>query len=226
MFSLPANSRRLFCKLFFPSERAMSILLDCTDLPCPQPVLRTKEALDQGATSLEVLVDNEAAQNNILRFAATQGCHADCETLPGGKTVRIHIRAGEQAAPGAFTAADFTCALDAAAKMIYVSSSDTMGRGSEELGWALMQTYVQTIKDVEPLPRKIVLYNGGVKLVTTESGALDALKALQERGVEILACGACLDFFQLKSAIQVGQISNMHEIMSTMAGADKIVSPF
>ena len=111
-------------------------------------------------------------------------------------------------------------------KMLYVIGADTMGRGNEQLGWALLQTYVQTIKDVRPLPHKIVLYNSGVWLVATESGALEALRSLQETGVEILACGTCLDFYQLKSAIQVGQISNMHEIMTAMAEADKIVSPF
>lgn len=110
--------------------------------------------------------------------------------------------------------------------MIYVIASDSMGRGSDELGWALLQTYIQTIKDVSPLPEKIIFYNSGVKLVTAASGALEALKQLQAQGVEILACGTCLDFFKLKSAIQVGQISNMHEIMSAMAGADKIVSPY
>nr|MBP7516753.1 sulfurtransferase TusA family protein [Desulfobulbus sp.] len=38
--------------------------LDCLGLPCPQPVLRTKEALDQGARTVTVLVDNEASQQN------------------------------------------------------------------------------------------------------------------------------------------------------------------
>jgi selenium metabolism protein YedF len=101
-----------------------------------------------------------------------------------------------------------------------------MGRGSEELGWALLQTYIQTIKDVSPLPEKILFYNSGVKLVASGSGALEALKQLQAQGVEILACGTCLDFFQLKSAMQVGQISNMYAIMDAMASADKLVSPY
>ncbi len=76
------------------------------------------------------------------------------------------------------------------------------------------------------MPSAIVLYNSGVKLVTSESGALEALRQLQERGVEILACGTCLDFYQLKAALRVGQISNMHEIMRTMVEAEKIISPF
>ena len=101
-----------------------------------------------------------------------------------------------------------------------------MGRGDDELGWALLQTYIQTIKDIQPLPEKIIFYNSGVKQVTTESGALEALKHLQDQGVEILACGTCLDFFKLKSAIKVGQISNMYDIMNSMTSADKIVSPY
>ena len=101
-----------------------------------------------------------------------------------------------------------------------------MGRGSDERGWALLQTYIQPSRDVQPLPSKILLYNSGVKLVTSASGALEALRQLQELGVEILACGTCLDYFRLKSAIQVGQISNMHEIMSAMAEAGRLVSPY
>ena len=101
-----------------------------------------------------------------------------------------------------------------------------MGRGSDALGWGLLQTFIQTIKDVQPLPEKILLYNGGVKLVTVESGALKALQQLQEKGVEILVCGTCLDFFQLQSAIKVGDISNMYDIMNAMASADKLISPY
>jgi len=89
-----------------------------------------------------------------------------------------------------------------------------------------LQTYIQTIKEIKPLPDKILFYNSGVKLVTAASGALNVLEQLQDQGVEILVCGTCLDFLQLKSAMRVGQISNMYAIMDAMASADKLVSPF
>ena len=69
------------------------------------------------------------------------------------------------------------------------------------------------------------IYNSGVRVVATESDALAALQALQAKGVEILVCGTCLDFYQLKSAIQVGQISNMFAIMDATIHAAKVVSP-
>jgi selenium metabolism protein YedF len=201
------------------------VTLDCTGLPCPQPLLRAKDALEQGAGHIEILVDNEASKNNIIRFARNQGHEATSTDRPGG-CFAITITATANPVEHTFDPGDYRCDVPATPSMIYVISSDSMGRGSEELGWALLQTYIQTIKDVSPLPAKILFYNSGVKLVTAASGALEALRQLQAQGVEILACGTCLDFFNLKSAIQVGQISNMFDIMNSMANADKIVSPY
>ncbi len=47
--------------------------VDTRGLACPQPVILTKNALAK-ENSIEVLVDNVTAKNNILRFAAKQGC--------------------------------------------------------------------------------------------------------------------------------------------------------
>jgi selenium metabolism protein YedF len=201
------------------------VTLDCTGLPCPQPVLRVKDALAQGPGRIEILVDNEASRNNVTRFARSQGHETTSTSRPGG-CFTITITATANPVAHTVDPSDYTCDVPATPTMIYVISSDSMGRGSEELGWALLQTYIQTIKELSPLPAKILFYNSGVKLVTAVSGALEALRQLQAQGVEILVCGTCLDFFNLKSAIQVGQISNMYDIMNSMASADKIVSPY
>lgn len=200
-------------------------IIDCLGMPCPQPVLRAKQALEEGANSIEVLVDNEASQNNVARFGRSQG-HAVQVTDRGNSCYAVTIVASDRPSEVPVVIEDYQCQVPKTKQVLYVFSSDSMGRGSEQLGWALLQTYVQTIKDVSPQPHKIVLYNSGVRLVATESGALEALRSLQADGVEILACGTCLDFYQLKSAMQVGSISNMHEIMTAMAEADKILSPF
>ena len=201
------------------------VTLDCTGLPCPQPVLRTKETLEQGATLIDVLVDNEASRNNVVRYAQNQGHQVEATALLQGHfSITIAVAASQTVnQPDQH---EIRCEIPEKLRLVYVISSDSMGRGDDELGWALLQTYIQTIKDIQPLPEKIIFYNSGVKQVTTESGALEALKHLQDQGVEILACGTCLDFFKLKSAIKVGQISNMYDIMNSMTSADKIVSPY
>ncbi|HHB75808.1 MAG TPA: sulfurtransferase-like selenium metabolism protein YedF [Desulfobulbus sp.] len=199
-------------------------IVDCKGMACPQPVIQTKNALEQGALLLQVIVDNEASRDNVSRFARSRQCEVKIEALADG-CFQLTIQAGDGSVEQRFDPADYACPVPAADSMVYVISSDSMGRGSDELGWALLQTYIQTIEQVDPLPTKIIFYNSGVKLVTGQSGALDALISLQQKGVEILACGACLDYFQLKSEIKIGHISNMHEIMTAMSEAGKVVSP-
>ena len=202
-----------------------TILLDCRGLNCPQPVIRTKESLDQGNLRLEVIVDNEASKSNVIRFASSRGCEITLRELEDGY-YKLILQAGEDSSEQDFDTDDYSCELPSCSGLVYVISSASMGRGSDELGWALLQTYIQTIKDVEPLPAKILFYNEGVRLVAEESGALAGLRALQKQGVEILVCGTCLDFFKLTSAIKVGQISNMYDIMSAVNSADRVASPF
>jgi selenium metabolism protein YedF len=202
-----------------------TVTVDCRGLACPQPVIKTKDSLEEGNLRLEVIVDNEASKGNVTRFARSRGCEVTLTELGDG-CYKILLQADEEGSSQDFDVSDYSCDLPVVSGLVYVISSASMGRGSDELGWALLQTYIQTIKDVEPLPSKILFYNEGVRLVAEESGALAALRSLQEQGVEILACGTCLDFFKLTSAIKVGQISNMYDIMSAVNDAAKVVSPF
>ncbi len=201
--------------------------LDCTGLNCPEPVLRTKEYLER--TSKEafiVVIDNEASRDNVIRFGRSQGCEVKSATGDGGR-FSVTLTPGDSAKNKEdFHGDDYRCDLPVSGTLIYVLPSDSMGRGSSELGWALLQTYVTTIAEVSPLPSHILLYNGGVKLAATESKALEALQKLEAEGVTIWICGTCLEFFKLEGSRRVGSITNMYDIMSTMASADKVVSPF
>ncbi|RUM39890.1 MAG: sulfurtransferase-like selenium metabolism protein YedF [Desulfobulbus sp.] len=199
--------------------------VDCRGLECPQPVIQTKDALDQGHHLLEVIVDNEASKGNVTRFARSRKCEVTISEFNDG-SYKLLLKADGNISDQKFDAEEYNCPLPSGDGLVYVVSSASMGRGSDELGWALLQTYIQTIKDVDPLPAKILFYNEGVRLVAEESGALEALRGLQSNGVEILACGTCLDYFKLTSAIKVGQISNMYDIMSSVNNAGKVVSPF
>ncbi len=201
------------------------IKLDCKGLPCPEPVLRTKEAIDNGTKIIIVTVDNEASKNNVTRFGSNQKC--DVSSVPlGNDTYEIKLICPNSSPEPKFNADDYSCPpLENGKDLVYVISSDSMGRGNNELGWALLQTFIQTIKDIQPLPQKILFYNSGVKLVTEHTGALKSIEALQKKGTEILVCGTCLDFFKLKAKIKVGKISNMYEIMISMTEASKVISP-
>jgi len=130
-----------------------------------------------------------------------------------------------QPSPGAPEVNDFDCDIPAGFGIVYVISANTMGQGSDELGWGLLQTYIQTIKELSPLPSRILFYNSGVLLTCRQSGILKYLQELEEMEVEILSCGTCIDFFNKNDEVLVGSLTNMFEIMDSMARAEKVLGP-
>ena len=88
----------------------------------------------------------------------------------------------------------------------------------------LMRNFLHTLSEVSPRPERVILVNSGVKLVIEGSEVLDDLRALEEQGTKILACGTCLGYYEIKDKVAVGRISNMYDIASMLLGAGKIVA--
>jgi len=61
-------------------------------------------------------------------------------------------------------------------------------------------------------------------LTTEGSEALPALKDLTQTGVPILVCGTCINHFNLLDKKQVGEITNMLDIVTAMQVADKVIA--
>lgn len=49
------------------------LIVDARGLLCPEPVVRTQRAIKEGLAELTVLVDAEAAKENVTRFAVSRG---------------------------------------------------------------------------------------------------------------------------------------------------------
>lgn len=203
----------------------MSTIIDCTGLVCPEPVIKTKDILDNTTEGvIEVVVDNEASKSNVERFGRSQGCTVQVTTKGDRHHIIITKAAGATPAAGAMPAEDYTC-VPPDRGIVYVIPSDSMGRGEEELGKVLIRAFIKTIKEVTPLPEKIFFYNTGVRLTATDSDLIKPLQDLEAQGVVIFSCGTCLDFLNLKDKLQVGAVTNMYEIMDSMTKAAKVVSP-
>ncbi|HQP49647.1 MAG TPA: sulfurtransferase-like selenium metabolism protein YedF, partial [Spirochaetota bacterium] len=108
---------------------------------------------------------------------------------------------------------------------VFVIAANTMGKGDDELGEVLMKAFIHTIFDLDYTPDTLIFYNTGVRLAAKGSDVLDDLQKLEEQGVEILVCGTCANFFNIKEDICVGIISNMYDIAGTMSRAGRIVMP-
>ena len=100
-----------------------------------------------------------------------------------------------------------------------------MGRGDDELGAKLMRGFLQTLIDCNPLPWRMLFINSGVYLTTVDDPAVQAVSLLEEKGVEILSCGTCLQHFGLEENLKVGKATNMFEVIETLNEATKVISP-
>ena len=193
--------------------------VDCLGMSCPQPVLETKKALAMArAEEVQVLVDNPGSKENVRRFAESQGYGVNITEEKGAFTLRLQKAGGAKKEPmpeEKKPAGEMN--------MVVFIESDSIGRGSEELGKILMRSFLHTMAEAEYKPAKIILVNSGVKLTCEGSEVLEDLGLLSRQGTEVLSCGTCLDYFGLKTKLQVGRISNMYEILSSLAQAGKVL---
>ncbi|MDH3816560.1 MAG: sulfurtransferase-like selenium metabolism protein YedF, partial [Acidobacteriota bacterium] len=104
-------------------------------------------------------------------------------------------------------------------------TAGTMGSGDDELGALLLRSFLKTQAELEQKPDAILFYNDGVKLCCEGSYLLDDLRELEATGVEIIACGTCLNFFELSEQLRVGRVTDMLEIAGRLAEAGSIVRP-
>lgn len=187
--------------------------IDARGLACPQPVILTKKALENH-DDIVVTVDNEAARENVKRMAQSLGCSVSVRETGGA----IHISISRE----------HSCDMPETASshegpLVVVIASDTMGRGNDELGTLLMKSFIHTIVEMSPLPDTLIFFNTGVKLTVTGSEVIDDLKILSDNGVNILVCGTCLGYFDIKDQLATGIVSNMYDIAETMMGAGRLV---
>ena len=193
--------------------------IDCRGMSCPQPVLETKKALEKsGPGGVLVLVDNPGSKENVRRFGESQGCQVDITEEKG--TFRLRLKKAGAAKKGPM--AEEKKATGEPDVVVFIES-DSIGRGSEELGRILMRSFLHTLAEVDLKPAKLIMVNSGVKLACEGSAVLEDLHQLSRQGAEILSCGTCLDYFGLKPKLQVGRISNMYEILSSLAQAGKVL---
>ncbi|MDD2338337.1 MAG: DsrE family protein, partial [Geobacteraceae bacterium] len=94
----------------------------------------------------------------------------------------------------------------------------------EELGKILLQACVTPLGEVSPLPTAILCYNAGVFVAVEGAPTVPALADLVERGVALLVCGTCVDYFDLKGKIAAGTISNMYDILQQLSSAERIIT--
>jgi selenium metabolism protein YedF len=194
--------------------------VDARGLACPAPVLQTKAALEESrANDVRVTVDNAAAQQNVQRFLESQGFQAIL-TQNGEDYLVTGAYDGEPKETPE-TVEEYRSDKE---KIMVMCATDRMGYGDDELGRKLMISFLRTLNEMGDELWRLVFVNNGVKFTIDGSEVLDALKGFEEKGLKILVCGTCLTHFNLLERKEVGETTNMLDIVTAMQLADKVIN--
>jgi len=91
------------------------------------------------------------------------------------------------------------------------------------LGGVLIKSLLFTLVEKQPHPKTVMFINSGVLLTTQGSPVLEHLQKLEQAGVQLLSCGTCLEYYQLKDKLAVGGVTNMYTILDEMS-ANKAIT--
>ncbi len=198
----------------------MTTEVDCRGLACPAPVLNTKKVLDiKRPSGIVVLVDNEAAKENVCRFLESQGFE-----------VSIHVEGNDFYVSGMKTGGTDSKSpiiekqVEEKQKIMVMVATDRIGYGDDVLGKKLMLSFLKTLQEMGDELWRLVFVNNGVKLTIGASEALSDLKELEDQGIHILVCGTCLNHFDILDKKEVGETTNMLDIVTAMQLADKVIN--
>lgn len=191
------------------------------------PLIETKKALkesDKGET-LKIQIDNETSVKNVTHYLEDNNIRV--EQSKQGETWELIANRGDEdiedikrSQPEAYCEPADGSSLSYAVMF----AKNRLGEGSDELGEALVGAMLNSIKAQDTLPEKMIFMNSGIDLVTSGSNVLPLLKELEIKGVACITCGACLDYFDKIDDLEVGRISNMHEIMEVMLSVGKVIN--
>ncbi len=206
----------------------MTKILDGFGKPCPMPLVMAKKEIDAGNHDIAVQVDNETAVKNLTRLGKKTGLSVSCDVIEGGWLMTF--AEGDGAAPaepdlGAALGAGAACSTAGGCGYAVFVGKDHVGEGDPELGRNLMKMALYTLAEGDVPPASLLFMNAGVNLVAGgEAQIVESVRKLEERGTEVLVCGTCLDFYGVKDRLEVGEVSNMYDILGRMQEAAKVIS--
>ena len=197
----------------------MKKVIDAKGKACPMPVIMAKKEIDTGVKFFDIEVDNKIAVENLKKLANSQGFTTTIEENDGN--FKVDFSNGCEECEEVLAKVEGKKPLGNWSIFI---NKEIIGAGNEELGQSLMKMFIYTISEGEDLPKSILFMNGGVKVPSLNEQGIEHLKVLQDKGVELLVCGACLNFYGLEDKLEVGKISNMYEITNAMKEASKVIT--
>ena len=109
-------------------------------------------------------------------------------------------------------------------KTVVVINNEGMGHGDPELGKKILRTFLTKAGAAFEQLEAVVFFNSGVRCLTKEADMLQPLSTLDHDGVDLIACGTCVDAFGLREQLGLGTIGSMDQILAEMNKAEKVIT--
>lgn len=107
---------------------------------------------------------------------------------------------------------------------IILVTNNGLGIADLALQHKLAVKYFELLAQNSELPSAICFYTDGVKLTVTNSPVLEQLKVLEEKGVRIIVCSTCLEYYGIAGQVQVGIVGGMTDIIEAQTKASKVIT--
>lgn len=205
----------------------MATEIDTRGKLCPLPLILFRQGLaaHPEETTFIILTDNPTSCGNLKDFIADHGFNFSEETSDNFTTLTVEVthkdRSTKEKMPikGNDT---YKTVRDGATIQI---EKNRMGEGDDELGELLILAFLNALLGAEHLPKEVICYNSGVLLAIKGTPTAEKLVDLEKRGVKIILCGTCVDYYGVKEKLALGQITNMLTIYEHLSSASVIVKP-
>lgn len=196
--------------------------IDARGQNCPKPVIMTKKALEEmGKGSFTTIVDNEMSKENVIKLLKSMGIEPSIREDRG--SYYISGSSDADAKDEEDLSSKEVNKVDVGTSTVIMFDKDKMGHGNDELGAVLIKGFIYTLTEMEELPSSLLFVNSGINLTTTGSEVLEDMRLLEEKGVEILTCGTCLDYYGKQNDLAIGSVTNMYTIVDRLMKASNTI---
>lgn len=206
------------------------ITVDAMGKQCPVPLIMTKNEISKkGEGEYLVLVDNEIAVQNLEKMARQFGFDYSFQKVDDEK-FEVKLNVSDASVVNASEIEDNEASVSGGKAVspentVVVYKSNHMGHGDDDLGSVLVKGSMFAFTQLPNPPKTFIFYNSGVKLVCKGSDNIEDLKSLAAAGVKIFACGTCLNHYGLQDDLEIGDVTNMYDIIEMLNNAGKVLIP-
>lgn len=199
--------------------------IDATNKACPIPFMLAKKEIDNNTHHFSIIVDNKGAVENLKRLAFSTQYDFSVEEHKNTFIITFTSQEKDVENDKKQEAKEPDTQDNAPIQSwtLFIGK-DTMGEGEKELGTALLRMHLYTIDAGNNLPKTIICMNSGVHVATKDTHTISTLQSLEKKGVSVIVCGTCLDYYHVMDELQVGVVGNMYDITNILTSGARVVS--